>query len=101
MGTTVTARRASLGEKTMQAAAKADEPDEAMRKAARPARLRKLCELPTDQVQDWRQELSVVDQVDWCKRLRKLCELPTDQVQDWRQELSVVDQVDWCKRLRK
>merc|ERR1712215_340717 len=37
--TTVTARRASLGEKTMQAAAKADEPDEAMRKAARPASL--------------------------------------------------------------
>jgi len=37
--TTVTARRASLGEKTMQAAAKADEPDEAMREAARPASL--------------------------------------------------------------
>merc|ERR1711962_1163746 len=36
--TTVTARRASLGEKTMQAAAKADEPD-TMRKAARPASL--------------------------------------------------------------
>merc|ERR1711962_1841714 len=35
--TMVTARRASLGEKTMQAAAKADEPDKAMRKAARPA----------------------------------------------------------------
>merc|ERR1712212_6520 len=36
--TTVTARRASLGEKTMQAAAEADEPD-VMRKAARPASL--------------------------------------------------------------
>merc|ERR1711962_1892888 len=33
------ARRASLGEKTMQAANKADEPVKAMRGAARPARL--------------------------------------------------------------
>merc|ERR1712087_546416 len=34
-----TARRVSLGEKTMQATGEADEPDEAMRGAARPARL--------------------------------------------------------------
>merc|ERR1712215_246934 len=34
--TMATARRASLGEKTMQAAGKADEPGEAMREAARP-----------------------------------------------------------------
>merc|ERR1712215_569996 len=34
-----TARRASLGEKTMQTADEADEPDEAMRGSARPARL--------------------------------------------------------------
>merc|ERR1711872_459301 len=37
--TTATARGPSLGEKAMQAATKADEPDEAMRKAARPASL--------------------------------------------------------------
>jgi len=38
--TMVTARRASLGDQTMQAAAgKADEPDEATREAARPAKL--------------------------------------------------------------
>merc|ERR1712055_848505 len=37
--TMATARRASLGEKTMQAAGKADEPGEAMREAARPASL--------------------------------------------------------------
>merc|ERR1712055_606946 len=37
--TMATARRASLGEKTMQAAGKADEPVEAMRDAARPASL--------------------------------------------------------------
>merc|ERR1711962_631856 len=37
--TMATARRASLGEKTMQAAGKADEPDEAMREVARPASL--------------------------------------------------------------
>merc|ERR1711872_1175075 len=34
--TMATARRASLGEKTMQAAGEADEPEEAMREAARP-----------------------------------------------------------------
>merc|ERR1711962_1876368 len=34
-----TARRASLGEKTMQATGEANEPEEAMRGAARPARL--------------------------------------------------------------
>merc|ERR1712212_317101 len=34
-----TARRVSLGEKNMQATGEADEPDEAMRGAARPARL--------------------------------------------------------------
>merc|ERR1712240_850040 len=37
--TMATARRASLGEKTMQAAGKADEPEEAMRESARPASL--------------------------------------------------------------
>merc|ERR1711915_312571 len=37
--TMVTARRASSGEKTKQAAGRADEPDEAMREAARPAKL--------------------------------------------------------------
>merc|ERR1711962_1648275 len=37
--TMATARRASLGEKTKQAAGKADEPGEAMREAARPASL--------------------------------------------------------------
>merc|ERR1719427_221930 len=35
----VTAKRASLGEKNMQAASKADEPDEAMREVARPLSL--------------------------------------------------------------
>merc|ERR1711872_1110012 len=37
--TMATARRASLGEKTMQAAGEADEPEEAMRESARPASL--------------------------------------------------------------
>jgi len=37
--TMATARRASLGEKTMQAAGEAEEPEEAMRESARPASL--------------------------------------------------------------
>merc|ERR1712236_177059 len=37
--TMATARIASLGEKTMQAAGKADEPEKAMRESARPASL--------------------------------------------------------------
>merc|ERR1711962_1011255 len=63
--TTVTARRASLGEKTMQAAAKADEPD-TMRKAARPASLVEKIKQAADEPDEPKRE---ADDCGWAKQL--------------------------------
>merc|ERR1712087_500073 len=68
--TTVTARRARLGEKTIQAAAKADEPDKTKRKAARPASLvekinQAAAEADEPDIRTTKQPLRIVFLCDW------------------------------------